>query len=62
MVSVEKLQHTKAVLEHHQDMVALIEKNSMHLKAIRSSRDKLLIGTYTTDADAEIVLAELKKI
>ena len=35
VVSIEKQQHTKAVLDHHKDMVALIENIFMRLQAAR---------------------------
>ena len=56
VVSIDKPQHTKAVLDHNQDMVALREKIFMRLQYARPSKKKVLIGTATTDANVEIVL------
>ena len=44
VVIVEKPQHTKAVLEHHQYMVAIRENIFMCLQAARAFKKKLLIG------------------
>ena len=59
VVSIDKPQHTKAVLDHNQDMVALREKIFMRLQYERTSKEKVFIGTSTTYDDAAIVLAEL---
>ena len=62
MGSIEKPQHTKAVLDCHQDMVELREKIFMHPQAPRSYEKKVFIGTAATDADADIALSELQNI
>ena len=62
VVSIEKPQHTKAVLDHNQDMVAPREKISMRLQDESASKYKFLIGTATTDDDAAIALEELQNM
>ena len=59
VVSIDKPQHTKVVLDHHQDMLALRENIFMCLQDARASREKLLIGTAAIDADEVIALEEL---
>ena len=56
MVSIDKPQHTQAVLEHNQDMLALRENIFMHLQATREYKEKLLIVTAPADADVAIEL------
>ena len=60
VVSIDKPKHTQAVLDHHQDVVALRENISVRLKAERSSKEKVLIGTAATDSDAAIELGEIQ--
>ena len=57
MVSIDKPKHTHAVLDHHQDMVALREEVFMLLNAARASKKKVFIVTAATDADTDIVLS-----
>ena len=59
LVSIDKPQHTQAVLDHHKDIVALRENIFMRLQYERTSKEKVFIGTSTTYDDAAIVLAEL---
>ena len=54
------LKNTKTVSDHHQDIVALVEKIFMCLQAARESKEKVLIVTAATDADAAISLEYLQ--
>ena len=58
-VSIEKQQHTQVVLDHHQYMVELIENIFMYPQDARESKEKVLIGTATPDADEVIALEYL---